>query len=721
MGLVECLRQFNFRLLIIFYFPPLENVANDGEYTWDASSTFTQHSLIAASDYSLMLWTQNPPRQSISGYFSLNSSSSSIKSNAEASGESTDCLKYLGSNGGYYDQTRDTDFIAAISIGGNITNIDTAFDVETLAVGSTSLSWSSWSDDSNSAFQLEGMPIDLISRSTLGMGMVGLNVLQRARNSRIPEMDTVALNLGTDNRVGSVVMGGYDNALIDNNQKAVFSKTSTSGFEVLLTGITYVGSSSESPITSGSASSNIALAYDSPNIQLPAEVLGGLLPLIGSPTFDKDLNGYVYSGTPKTDYSLRFTLEGSDSFSIIVPASSLLATDTPDDNPMTSRTESGRTYLRLSPSSDGHPAYLGRAFLQHVYVISAPPTINKFHMSAIPSPFPITRSLVAASRDSVTIFGVNITKNKPAVGPMVGGILGGLVVIIGGIAAWIFISRRKLNRMSSRSVTDEDKTSSIPSYSYEKGYEFSSTQSTNESSRVTSTGPSSFSRGVSSLPPPRQKLPEPLVRDPESARRPETKRRNSENSTVARVFMGPYSPQVDDMEELQHEIQLQRTATIGRFYSAGRVAKVVPLAGRAAKIEPPPLQIPERANISGSHVRTASIGRVCMPTSVEFSPVSSRRESMKTVGSVDGHVKRRSADSSDKEEMIKEEDEVDKEKGEIRWSNSTKLTNTTDPEESDSSSVFGLDGATDTDSRPSETGNDVQSTPTPHSAVYPQR
>lgn len=676
-----------------------------------------------------MLWTQNPPRQSIFGYFSLNSSSSSIKSNAEANsntGES-DCLANLGSNGGYYDHTRDKDFIAAISVGGNITNIDTAFDVETLAVGSTSLSWSSWSDESNSAFQLEGMPINLISRSTLGMGIVGLNVLQRARNSRIPEMDTVALNLGTDNRVGSVVMGGYDDALIDNSQKSVFSKTSTSGFEVLLTGITYVGPSSESPVISNLASSNIALAYDSPNIQLPAEVLGGLLPLIGSPTFDKDLNGYVYSGTPKTDYSLRFTLKGANSFSITVPASSLLATDTPDDNPMTSQTESGRTYLRLSPSSDGHPAYLGRAFLQHVYVISAPPTINKFHMSAIPSPFPITRSLVAASRSSVTIFGVKDVKDKPAVGPIIGGILGGLVVIIGGIAAWIYIHRRRSSRMSSRSDgeltvrSDEDKTSSIPSYSYEKGYDFSSTQSANEVTRVTSTGPSSFSRGISSLSPPRQKLP---VNDPEPARRPETKRRNSEDSTVARVFMGPYSPQVDDMEELQHEMQLQRTATIGRFYSAGRVAKVVPQVGRAVKIEPPPLQIPERAKTPNSHVRTASIGRMCMPTSVEFSPVSSRRESMKTVGSMDGHVKRRSADSSDKEEMIKEEEEFDKEKGEMRWPNSTKST---DPEGSDASSVFRLDGATDTDnlhSRPSEMDNDMQSIPTPmspHSVVYPQR
>lgn len=674
-----------------------------------------------------MLWTQNPPRQSISGYFSLNSSSSGIGPNTGASsgsGEPNDCLTYLRSNGGYYDQTIDADFVAGISLGSNITNPDTAFDVETLAVGSTSLSWSSWSDESNSAFQLEGMPINLISQSTLGMGMVGLNVLQRARNSRIPEMDTVALNLGTGSRVGSVVMGGYDNALIDQNQKAVFSKTSTSGFEVLLTGITYVGSSSENPVTSSFTSSKIALAYDSPNIQLPAGVLRDLLPLIGSPKFDADLNGYFYSGTPKTDYSLHFTLEGANSLSIIVPASSLLATDTSDDNPVTSRIESGRTYLRLSPSSDGHPIYLGRAFLQHVYVISAPPTINKFHMSAIPDPFPITRSLVVASRASVAIFGVNAPSDKPAIGPMVGGILGGLVVIIGGIAAWVFIQRRKSNRMSSRSggkLTvrfDEDKTSSIPSYSYEKGYDFS-TQSTSEGSRVTSTGPSSFSRGVSSLSSLPQKLPEPPVKDLESTRRPEMKRRNSENSTVARVFMGPYSPQVDDMEELQHEMQLQRTATIGRFYSAGRVAKVKPLAGRV-KVEPPPLQIPERAKMTGSHVRTASIGRMCTPTSVEFSPVSSRRESMRTVGSVDGHVKRRSADSSDKDGMIKEEEEVDKEKGEIKWSGSTSVV---DPEERGISNVFELGGTGNLDSRPSETENDEQNTPTLRSPrfVYPQQ
>lgn len=691
-----------------------------------------------------MLWTQSPPRQSISGYFSLNSSSSNIKSNNGASGKSEDpdtCLTYLQSNGGYYDQTKDSDFTIGVSPGGNITNPNTAFDVESIAVGSTSLSWSSWSDQSNSAFQLKGMPINLISQSTLGMGMIGLNVLQRARNSKIPEMDTVALNLGTGSRPGSVVMGGYDNALIDQNQKAIFSKTNTSGFEVVLTRITYVGSSAENTVISVSSNdSKIALAYDSPNIQLPAAVLGNLLPLIGSPTFDKDLNGYVYSGTPKTNYSLRFTLEGTTPISIIVPASSLLATDTSDDNPLTSRTESGRTYLRLSPSSDGHPAYLGRAFLQHVYVISAPPTINKFHISAIPSPFPTTRSLVAASRTSITIFGVNAINDKPAVGAIVGGILGGLAVIIGGIAVWVFIRRRKSDRTSSRSSGkltvrfDEDKKSSIPSYSYEKGFGFS-TRGTSDGSRIASTGPSLFSRDIGSLPPPLQKSPEPPTKDSQFTQHlPETKRRNSENSTVARVFMGPYSPQIDDMEELQHEMQLQRTATVGRFYSAGRVARVEPLAGRAAKVESVPLQRPEKAKTTISHVRTASIGRICTPTSVEFSPVSSRRESMRTVGSVDGHVKRCSTDSSNKEEMIKEEEEADKEKGEMSWSNSTKLRNLTDPEESDVSSVFGLDavakdgsefltGATDAsdlDSRLSitETSIDEKSTPTPRPASF---
>lgn len=658
-----------------------------------------------------MLWTQNPPRQSISGYFSLNSSSSSIRLSNEASGQSNDCLTYLRSSGGYYDQTRDADFVPGISLGGNITNPNTAFGVETLAVGSTSLSWSSWSEEINSAFQLKGMPINLISQSTLGMGIVGLNVLQRARNSRIPEMDTVALNLGTDSRTGSVVMGGYDNALIDHNQKAVFSKTGTSGFEVVLTGISFVGPSSENSISS-LASSNIALAYDSPNIQLPAAVLEDLLPLIGSPKFDKDLNGYVYSGTPKTDYSLRFTLEGTESISVIVPVSSLLTTDTPDDNPLTSQTESGRTYLRLSPSSDGHPAYLGRTFLQHVYVISAPPIINKFLISAIPSPFPTARSLIAGSRASLTLFGVD-TNRKPAIGAIVGGIIGGLVVIIGGIAAWVFIRRRKSNRMASRSSGkltvhfEEDKTSSIPSYSYEKGFDFS-TASTSEDSGIASTGTSSFSRGISSLSPLPQKSKGPWTNGPEFTRRPpqqqhETKRRNSEDSTVARVFMGPYPPQVDDMEELQNEMQLQRTATIGRFYSAGRVAKVEPLAGRVAKVEPPPLQRPEKAKTTVSHVRTASIGRMCTPTSVEFSPVSSRRESMRTVGSVDGY---RSADGSGGE-MIKEEEEVDKEKGEIMWPGSTKVTNITGPEASNVFAVANDAGNSDGWPSTTEVDNDV--------------
>lgn len=688
-------------MLIAYYFQLAENVANNGDYTWDASSTFTQNNLIAASDYSLMLWTENPPRKSISGYFSLNSTTS-IKSKNE---QPKNCLTYLRSNGGYYDQTRDSDFIPGISLGGNITNPNTAFSVEPLAVGSTALSWSSWSDESNSAFQLKGMPINLISQSTLGMGIIGLNVLQRARNSRIPEMDTVALNLGTGNRAGSVVMGGYDDALIDHNQKAVFSKTGTGGFEVVLTGIAFVGPSSENSAISSLASSHIALAYDSPNIQLPAAVLEELLPLIGSPTFDEDLNGYVYSGTPKTDYSLRFTLEGTESITIMVPALSLLATDTSDDNPLTSRTESERTYIRLSPSSEGHPAYLGRAFLQHVYVISAPPTINRFHISAIPFPFPIARSLIVASRASVILFGVD-TK-KPPIGPIVGGTLGGLAVIIAGIVAWVLIRRRKSNRISSRSGGkpavhfDEDKTSSIPSYSYEKGFDFSE-RSTSEGSGAASAVPSLVPHGVGSLSPRPQK----------------STGQKSEDSTVARVFMGPYPPQIDDMEELQ-QMQLQRTATIGRFYSAGRVSKVDPQAGRVAKAEPPPLQMPEKAKTKLSHVRTASIGRMCTPTSVEFSPVSSRRESMRTVGSVDGQAKRRSVDSFGGEEMI-EEEETDKEKGEIRWSNSTKLMNITDPDEIDVSTDTGsLDGRPST----TEVGNDEKSTPTPRtprSVLYPQ-
>lgn len=555
-------------------------------------------------------------------------------------------------------------------------------------MGSTSLSWA---DGVNSAFQLPEMPINLVWQSTLGMGMVGLNVLQRARNSRIPEMDVVALNLGTDENTGSVVMGGYDDALINHGQKTIFSKTDTGDFEVVVTDITYIGSM-EKTIVSTSASSSeskITLAYDSPNIQLSPETLKILLPMIGSPTFDGDLNGYVYSGTPQTDYFLRFTLKnGTMSASIIVPASSLLTTDTSTDNPLTSRTESGRTYLRLSPSSDGHPAYLGRAFLQHVYLINAPPTINKFHISAIPSPAPKTKLLVAASRASISIFNATpSSKNdKPAIGPMVGGILGGLAVLIGGITACIWIQRkRRLNPLQSGSKLTvrfaEDKNSSIPSYDPEKGLGFSKRSGGGDSKTLT-TSMTSLSRDKSSFTLPPEKSPEPPVKDPELVRRlsqqSTAKRRQSENSTVARVFMGPYSPQIDDIQELKQEMHLQRTATVGRFYSAGRVAKV----------ESPTLQRPERAKTTRSHVRTASIGRICTPTSVEFSPMASRRGSMKTVGSGDGHMKSGSADSSDKEEMvIKEEEENNKGKSKMRWSNST---GTTDAEGSDDSSVFGL-------------------------------
>lgn len=659
---------------------------NDGEYPWDARTTFEDGNLEAASDYSLMLWTESPPRQSISGYFSLGPSKDNITDDSEPtrnSQEALDCLDYLQSNGGYYNQSGDADFRVDILTQESLNNPATGFKMENIAIGSTTLSWSIGTT-SPSQFQMKGLPINLIWQSTLGMGMVGLNILQKFRRSKIPEMDVVALDLGTNKETGSVVMGGYDDALINHNQKVTFSKARAEDLSVICSEVTYIYSSGQETVISGAESqteSTFPLAYDSPNIQLPREVLSYLLPLIGSPNFDEGLNGYVYPNTPRTDFSLRFTLgNGTSSASITIPASSLLASDTPEDNPLTLRTESGRTYLRLSPASDSSPAHLGRAFLQHAYVVNAPSTINRFLISAIPSPRPSTKSLVAASRSSITMFNSTPSRNdKPAIGPMVGGILGGIAVIFGGIATWIFIVRRRRARAPSRTTTvrfaDTDQHSPAPlSYDYEK------------ESKTATTSLSSFSRDIGMFP---KKAPQELpVEDRELLRGLEMqRRRQSEGSTVARVFMGPYSPRVDDIEEVAAETQLQRTATVGRVYSGRRVAKV----------EGSPPQKPERAKTKSpggngrSHVRTASIGRICTPTSVEFP--GSRRNSMRTTGSKDLLKGER---TSDEEDVIKEEENEGGKRKDVRWSKPTGGRNRKgdDDADSDISSVFGLDAVT---------------------------
>lgn len=702
-------------------------ISNDGEYPWDAAQTFSEQNLEAASDYSLMLWTESPPRRSISGYFSLGlSSNNTITTTTTATSnrgtedntQNSECLNYLRSDaGGYYNQTGDADFVVDVLTANGISDTATDFQMQSLAVGSTSLAWSTTSDISTAVFQLKGMPINLVWQSTLGMGTVGLSLLQRARKSSVPEMDVVSLNLGTGGNTGSVVMGGYDDALIDHGQKVVFSRTNsngTSGFQVVLSDVTYIGPNSEEVVVSNagtsSAESKVALAYDSPNIQLPAKALEALLPLIGDPVFDENVNGYIYldSDSPRTDYSLKFTLKnGSSSSTIIVPASSLVGTDTSSNNPLTSRVESGQTYLRLSASSDEHPAYLGRVFLQHVYLVNGPPTINKFLISAIPSPLPSAKSLVPASRTSIKMFNTTPgTSDKPAVGPMVGGILGGLAVIIGVIALWMWFLRRRRDRALSSEgpeggnkptvrFAEGDRNPSpfspppASSYGYEKELEFASRKSSNRTGSESKTATPSVTSFSPDLP---EKDPEFLQR---LSRQSQHRRRQSEGSTVARVYMGPYSPQVDDIEELHYEMQLQRTATVGRFISGANAVATVDGGPRSPGVTKPEMIKIKTAN---SHVRTASIGRICTPTSIEFPTSSSRRGSMRTVGSADllrrssGDLLRGSVDGfaiGGSEERINSIKEVAGVRKQVVWEKDDG-----DDDGSDTSTVFGLDAVT---------------------------
>ena len=538
----------------------LVGIMNDGEYPWNANATFVRGNMVPGDDYSIVLWTDSPPRLSVSGSFYLGphrnstGTTSSVGIADDGSGAVDPvCVGRLQANGGYYNETLDGEYVAGI--------------------GATRVTWTTRQPAGQS--QLKGVLLGTVYESDLGMGVVGLSTLQGERNSRVPEMDVVSVYLGDGrNKTGSVVMGGYDEALIDHSQKAVFARAdeTTEVFQVPLAGIGFIGTDHKQKevYKAPAGAPKVSLNYDEYGIRLTKEMLDPILPLIGSPTFDKDLNGYVFSsGTPNVDFSLRFTIgNGTASVCVTVPGSAFLTTDPTEDNPITQRTESGKTFLRISESDS--PS-LGRAFLQYVYLINAPPTIQSFHLSAVRSPFPKSKSLVAASRTSISIFtagGNNSSQDRaPAVEPMVGGIIGGIAVaLVLAALSFLFVRRRRRRRQQdhpecgTRSVRlrsapgSEGKPGTLETYGKELGVYANGTP-------------------LSMLPP---------------------RSRQSDNSADARAPSPLPAP--------------QRVATIGKFYSG------------ASTVDP-------KSPIRRAHTSTASVGRMVTPTSVEFFGNSESRKS----------------------------------------------------------------------------------------------
>ncbi|KAG0126274.1 hypothetical protein HOY82DRAFT_570544 [Tuber indicum] len=614
-------------------------ISNDGEYPWNVNNTYTSANLTSGSDYSLMLWMEDPPRRSISGFFTMGpanstSNSTTISALAEATEEYAACIKALGKNG-YYNETLDGDFISGVTLGEGI--------------GTTTASWNTTKP--RDEFSLEGLPINIIYEGVLGYGMVGLSALQRARNSRVPEMDVVSLHLGSEGVNGSAVMGGFDEGLIDHGNKAVFSKANVNseGFDVAVTSVKYIGrgggGSKETDVyKSTTGGTHMALSYNSSQLRLPSDMLTPLLPLLGSPSYDRGVNGYVYSGIPPTDYTLRITLSnGTSNIVVSIPATSLITTDEITDNPLSSQRESGLTYLRIAPVSPNDGPSLGRPFLEHIYLINAPPTINKFHLSAVPSP--ARRSnLTPASRTSIAIFLTSSTpinstpRETPAIGPMVGGILGGVVFLVLAIIAYIATQRRRARSQSpgSRQNVRFAPSSISPTTFYGEEGEKPRTRSL-----ATSTNLSAFEKevGAFAMPPnyryhQQRSVSAPLHRphpgvlgatrqtvSQQSTRR----RRESENSTVARVLSSSPSPTLD-IYEVSEGSTAANTATMGKFYTgAGLIGTPPPISTPSSASSETGVEFPARA-----HVRTASIGRIVTPVHVEFSPGTSRRSSVRT-------------------------------------------------------------------------------------------
>jgi len=394
-------------------------ITNNGVFEWRAGKTKKEQNIGDDVQVSLMLWTDNPPQQSYSPTFTmreLNSTKTakglvlSQRSSPVGSKAYTQCMTYLLNNGGVYNYTEDKNF----KIESNSDSVRTINDavsgwkVQITNTGTTAVTYQARGVDGNGLknITVPGMGVNLIRTNTQGMGVAALSEIQRMRNKEAgmsgdQATNVVAIYLGSGGVAGHVVMGGYNRALIDQAQgSAVFRKKRfmDGQFEVQLVGITYVqnglegrsvearGTTEEVEISMNST--KLRLSFNSPTIYLPDVILKNLLPHLGELEYSEGLNGYLYKASPKTDYALRFTLANTTSGNFVhitIPASSLLYHQTANDNPLTEDlVESGTEFLLLAPlraSSNGIGS-LGRAFLQHVYMVDDS-YLDRFFISAI--------------------------------------------------------------------------------------------------------------------------------------------------------------------------------------------------------------------------------------------------------------------------------------------------------------------------------------------------
>lgn len=434
-----------------------ESTENDGEYLWDVSKTFRENSLTDSPEYHLFM-SRSPTNQtsssnqiSISEHFTLSSNSSNPQfalnvapgfnsSITKLSGPKT-CYDFLLSNGGYYNHFTDPGralsdfsegFFTIDTIGREVINtasIQTKFILDVTTI--------------NTPLTLNNTNIDVISKSNLGMGTISLNGLQEARGDGVTDVDVVGMFLGSSDRAGSIVLGGYDKALIDQMNGAPFRKGTEhpSIMQLPLKGLTLMEDLTTTTV-SQIPTFNVALSWDAYGLRLPKAYLDSIIPMIGAPVYDGSVGGFVYpsdEAVKKLKHSFVFTFNnGTADVYVTVPISSLMMTEFGSDNPLTPLQESGRKFLAISPTADGSTAgaYLGRRFLQHVYVVDSPETVPNFYMSTVPSE-KLGKDLVPAS--SLTIFDGIIPGKAKTVNSRTGIIVAAVVGAFGLIVACLFI------------------------------------------------------------------------------------------------------------------------------------------------------------------------------------------------------------------------------------------------------------------------------------------
>ena len=432
-------------------------------------------------EFSLMLSTESPPRRSYSPTFILQDPETadskkilSKPSSQKSSAAFAACIKRLFDNGGAYNSTQDKDFTDS-TFSGTLNDAASGWEVTVSKTGSTSATLLTEGDGTEN-LSLPDLGLNLITNTSMGAGAIALGELNKNGSA-------IGLYLGNQNCPGHVVMGGYNTALIDSKQgSVVYSKQGgTAGqFEVYLSEIRYIsGDDGEGAAPADGipilVDKTLRLSYNSPTTLLPEAILAELLPHLNTPIYDEKVNGYVYSSSAKTDYSLMFTLTSNTSegsiVRITVPASSLLMQEPDVDNPLTGGViESGRQYLLFAPlrvsSSDQGIGYLGRAFLKHIYMVD---DNSQFFISAV-------NTTAAASKVSnVTLDASELMRSTPVdispistktstppdnskgkknstklVGAIVGGLVGGIAVIWLIVLFFYFRRRRAQTQLTSQ-------------------------------------------------------------------------------------------------------------------------------------------------------------------------------------------------------------------------------------------------------------------------------